>query len=232
MFPYAQSVTPAARTHMEAQLAFINDMSRSMCRTVQQFSDLNIQLAHTMLEEATQTSQQLMTANRPTEAMAAAANRAQPAVDKLRAYQQHLSRIAADTQVDLSRVAGEHVESTSRTAKALAEEVARATSEETERTLRSQQSAMEKFSDPFMRGMHGNGTAAQRNGSDGADGDGRRPAMHAGSRDGQASGADHAGGQSGGQSASQPATTAAAAQSAAQASSQGGRQSAGARKDG
>lgn len=149
MYPFSQSVTPAAKTHMEAQLSFFNDLSKSLFRTVQQYSDLNIQLAQTLLEEGTQTSQQVITSNRPTEAIAAAASHAQPAAEKLRAYQQHLSRIAADTHVDLSKVAEEHVQETSRTAKALADEVARVTSEETEKTLRSHQDAVEKFSDPF-----------------------------------------------------------------------------------
>src|ERR1700749_2408306 len=98
MYPFSQAVTPAAKTHMEAQLSFFNDMSKSLFRTVQQYSDLNIQLAQTMLEETTTTGQQMITAPRPTEVIAAAASHAQPAAEKLRAYQQHLSRIAADTQ--------------------------------------------------------------------------------------------------------------------------------------
>ncbi|SEN16377.1 phasin family protein [Duganella sp. CF517] len=155
MYPFSQSVTPAARTHLEAQLSFFNDMSKSLFRTVQQYSDLNIQLAQTLLEESTTTGQQFITANRPTEAIAAAAAHAQPAAEKLRAYQQHLSRIAADTQVDLSKVAEEHVQETSRTARALADEVARVTSEETEKNLRSQQDAVSKFTDPFMNQFDG-----------------------------------------------------------------------------
>ena len=128
MYPFSQSVTPAARTHLEAQLSFFNDLSKSLFRTVQQYSDLNIQLAQTLLEEGTTAGQRVITASRPTEAIAAAASRAQPAAEKLRAYQQHLSRIAASTQVELSNVAEEHVQETSRTAKALADEVARASS--------------------------------------------------------------------------------------------------------
>ncbi|ELX09305.1 hypothetical protein Jab_2c13700 [Janthinobacterium sp. HH01] len=150
MYPFSQTVTPAAKNHMEAQLSFFNDMSKSLFRTIQQYSDLNIQLAQTMLEESTTAGQHVITAHRPTEAFAAAAAHAQPAAEKLRAYQQHLSRIAADTQVDLSKVAEEHVQETSRTAKALADEVARVTSEETEKTLRSHQDAVERFSDPFV----------------------------------------------------------------------------------
>ncbi len=206
MYPFSQTVTPAAKTHLEAQLSFFNDLSKSVFRTVQQYSDLNIQLAQTLLEESTQAGQQVITAHRPTEALAAAAAHAQPTAEKLRAYQQHLSRIAADTHVDLSKVAEEHVQETSRTAKALADEVARVTSEETEKTLRTHQDAVDKFTDPFRtdgarqsRGNDGRGQPVQ-NGHSGAE-----------SRDG-----------------GQATQAQAAAQAAAQSSKQAG---AGARKE-
>ncbi|NGZ87276.1 TIGR01841 family phasin [Duganella aceris] len=150
MYPFAQSVTPAAKNHLEAQLSFFNDVSKSLFRTYQQYSDLNIQLAQTLLEESTSAGQHVITSHRATEAIAAVAQHAQPTAEKLRSYQQHLSRIAADTQVDLSNVTQEHVQETSRTAKALAEEVARVTSEETEKSLRNQKEAVDKFTDPFF----------------------------------------------------------------------------------
>ncbi len=188
MYPYSQSVTPAAKTHMEAQLSFFNDMSKSLFRTLQQYSDLNIQLAQTMLEESTKAGQQVITSHRPTEAFAAVAAHAQPAAEKVRAYQQHLSRIAADTQVDLSKVAEEHVQETSRTAKALADEVARVTSEETEKTMRSHQDALEKFSDPFTsyndgmrqsRGSEMRGTSTMQSaGQHGSDSQGNMQGGH------------------------------------------------------
>jgi phasin family protein len=162
MYPFSQSVTPAVRTHLEAQMAFINDMSKSLFRSFQQLCDLNIQLTQTMLEETAMTTQQLMTAERQTEVMGAAASRAQPATEKLRAYQQHISRVAADAQVELARVTEQHVQETSRTARALADEVARCASEETERNMRNQQENMRKFSDPFHTGSsqaRGNGSA-------------------------------------------------------------------------
>lgn len=161
MYPFSQSVTPAVRTHLDAQASFINDMSKSLFRSFQQLCDLNIQLTQTMLEETTMASQQLLTADRQTDVISAAASRAQPATDKLRAYQQHISRVAADAQVELARVAEQHVQETTRTARALADEVARVTSEETERNMRTQQETMRKFSDPFTQhgAQRGNGSA-------------------------------------------------------------------------
>jgi phasin family protein len=161
MYPFAQSVTPAVRSHLDAQISFMNDVSKSMFRSFQQMCDLNIQLAQTLLEEATLASHQIITHQRPTEALSAASVRAQPAAEKLRAYQQHISRVAADTQVELARVTEQHVQETTRTAKALADEVHRAASEETERGIRTQQETMRKFSDPFQHiaGARGNGGA-------------------------------------------------------------------------
>jgi len=156
MYPFTQHISPAAKNHMEAQLSFFNDMSKSMFRTVQQYSDLNIQLAQTMLEEGTQAGQQALTCHRPTDAFAAVAQHAQPTAEKLRAYQQHISRIAADTHVDLAKVAEEHVSETSRTARELADEVARVTSEETEKNMRVHQDTLRKFTDPFQNFADGN----------------------------------------------------------------------------
>jgi phasin family protein len=185
MYPFSQSVTPAARTHLEAQLSFFNDISKSLFRTFQQYSDLNIQLAQTLLEESTTTGHQLITANRPAEALAAAASHAQPAAEKLRAYQQHLSRIAADTQVDISKVTEEHVQETSRTARALADEVARVTSEETEKTIRSQQDAVSKFTDPFTRQGDSARSASEARGGQSLQSAGQNGAdSHAGSMQG------------------------------------------------
>jgi phasin family protein len=153
---------------MDAHMSFVNDISKSFFHSFQQVCDLNIQLAQTMLEETTLASQQAMSQSRPTEALSAASVHAQPAAEKLRAYQQHVSRVAADAQVDLARVTEQHVQETSRTAKALADEVQRAASEETERGLRTQQETMRKFSDPFQNtAARGNGGSASMQGANG-----------------------------------------------------------------
>jgi hypothetical protein len=159
MYPFPQSVTPAVRSHLDAQTAFLNDVSKSIFQSFQQVCDLNIQLVQTMLEESTIAGQQLFTADRHTNGLSAAAARAPAASEKLRAYQQHISKLAADAQVKLAKVAEEHVQNTTRTAQQLAEEVSRTASEETERGIRTQQETLRKFSDPFLQ--PGNGQASQ-----------------------------------------------------------------------
>jgi phasin family protein len=180
---FSQSVTPALRTHVDAQTAFMNDMSKSMFHSFQQMCDLNIQLVQTLVEESTLASQQMLSAERQSEVLSAVSARAQPATEKLRAYQQHLSRLAADAQVELARVTEQHAQNTSRTARALVDEVARSSAEETERSLRSQQEAMRNMTDPFARpngeaqASNGNGDAqrAQQSAQQATGGQGARP---------------------------------------------------------
>jgi len=162
VYPFPQSVTPAIRTHLDAQVAFLNDLSKSFARSLQKFSELNIQLSQTLLEESNIASQKLLTTDRPTEVINIAASRAQPAAEKLRSYHQHISRAVADTQVELARVTEEHVQETSRTARALADEVARAASQETEQNIRNQQEVLRNFRDPFQQAQQAGQAGYQR----------------------------------------------------------------------
>lgn len=204
MYPFSNQVTPAVRTHLDAQILFFNDVSKSLFRSFQQLCDLNIQLTQTMLEESTMAGQQLLTADRQTDVISAAASRAQPATDKLRAYQQHISRVAADAQVELSRVTEQHVQETSRTARALADEVARVANEETERNMRNQQETMRKFTDPFAHdgARRGNGSdarsgASMQSGQQGGQQGMSQADTHGGSQSGSMQGGSSSTGSSG-----------------------------------
>ena len=166
MYPYPQSVNPALRSHLDAQVAFFNELSQAMARSFQQVGQLNMQLTQALFEQATGIGQRLLTTDRPTDALSVAASRAQPATDTLRAYQQHLSQIASTTQVDLTHVVERHVPETSRTARALADDVTRATVQETNKSLRQQEEAVKNFRDPFEQtGKRGDKTGAQFQGN-------------------------------------------------------------------
>jgi phasin family protein len=161
MYPFPQSVNPSLRSHIEAQVAFFNELSQVMSRTFQQVGQLNMQLQQILCEEVANAGQRLLTIERPADAMSVAAAHAQPATDTLRAYHQHLSQLAASTQVDLTRVTEHHVQETSRTARALADDVTRAAAEETDKSMRQQEETIKSFRDPF----EGNGTRANKTGA-------------------------------------------------------------------
>lgn len=149
MFFFSQSDTPAVRAHLTAQTAFLNDLSKSLSRSFQEMCQLNIQLGQTLLEESATVGQHLLTSERPTDLLSVTAARAQPTTEKLRAYQQHLARVAADSQVEFSKVAEQHVQETSRTARALADKVASSAGEEADRAIRFHEESLKSFRDPF-----------------------------------------------------------------------------------
>ena len=184
MYPYSRSVTPAAKNHLEAQLAFFNGLWKSLFQSAQQFNDLNMQLAQGLLEESSITSQNLLTVERAEDAFQVAAASGQPAAEHLRKYQQQLSRLAADTQVELANVAEQHVNETSRTAKALAEEVARTASEETEKNVRKQQEAMQRIAEPFQSYHQNGANRDQQRGAQSRDGQSLQSAGQQGSQQG------------------------------------------------
>lgn len=164
MYPFSPAVTPAVRSHLESQVAFFNAMSQSLTRSVQQLCELNIRLGQTMLEEGNSAGQQWLTTENATDVFAIAASRAQPAADKLSSYQQHISRMMAEGQLDLARVAEQHSQVALRTARELADQVAQVAADETEKGIVKQQEIMKNFVDPFQQhaAAHGNHSVAAR----------------------------------------------------------------------
>lgn len=159
---FSQPVTPAVKAHMEAQFSLLTDMSQRLFDTAQKINELNIQVAQTVMEETINGAQQMMVARDPYEAISIASSQAQPAAEKVRAYQQHLSSIAAGTQVELAKTAESHLSETTRTATAVADEVARRASEETQKTTERQRAAMEKLTRPINKPGDGPSQAARK----------------------------------------------------------------------
>jgi phasin family protein len=159
MFTFSQPVNPVFRSYLDSQLAFFNALSTSLSASFQSICEANLKLSRTTLEETLGAGQRMLAAKNLTDVFGAAASGAQPASDKLRAYQQHLSRVAADTQVDLARVTQQHGEETSRTAHALADEVSRVATEESDRNTRQKEDFLKQFRDPFQQegAQHANG---------------------------------------------------------------------------
>jgi phasin family protein len=166
MYPFPQSVNPALRSHIDAQIAFFNELSQAMSHSFQQVCQLNMQLTQTLFEQAADAGQRLLASGRPIEAISDAASRAQPVTETLRAYHQHLSRLASATQVDLTQVTERHVQETSRTARALADDVTRAAVEETNKSMRQQEETAKNLRAPFQpEGGRGERTGTQFQGN-------------------------------------------------------------------
>ncbi len=144
-----QEVPPALKSHLDAQFSFAADLSKKMFDGIQRIGQLNVQVAQTVMEEAINSTHQLIESNTPTDYLSVAAAQVQPVAEKVRAYQQHLTNIAAGVQVELSKAAEAHVPETTRTAAAVAEEVVRRGAEETDKVTQRQKAVFEKLTKPI-----------------------------------------------------------------------------------
>jgi phasin family protein len=166
MLSFSKSFTPAAKSHMEAQLSMFTDLSKSIFNSAQKINELNIQVAQTVMEETVNNAHELIAAEDPADFLSIAASQAQPTAEKVRAYQQHLTDIAAGAQVDMAKTAENHVPETTRTAAALANEVAQRAAEETDKVTQRQKAAIDKLSNPINMSQDENRSAAARSGED------------------------------------------------------------------
>lgn len=147
----SETITPAVKSHLEAQLSFYNDITKRMFDSAQQIVELHLHLSQTFIDELMAASQQLLSAKDPAEFASIMATQTQPAVEKVRAYQQRLSSILAGTQAELTKAAETHMPETSRTAVAVADELMRKASEETEKATQRQKEVIERIGKPLHR---------------------------------------------------------------------------------
>ncbi|WP_308922214.1 phasin family protein [Janthinobacterium sp. J1-1] len=154
---FTNSISPALQAHLDAQLNFVTELSRKMFDTALRLNELNMRLAQELLEEAATANQRILTARGGSEAMSLAASHLQPGSDKLRQYQQKLSHLMADANVEMNRTAEAHLPEASRTAVAFADELVRKTAEETEKATRRQREMIANM----HVGAHSDGTGRQ-----------------------------------------------------------------------
>lgn len=143
------------KSHMEVQLSFINDLSRKMFDTAQRISQLNLNLAQDLVQEANTTNSHLVGARDVAEFASVATTQLHPAAEKLRNYQQQLTNVVANGNVELTRTAEQHLPEASRTAAAVADELVRKASEETEKATQRQRDAIDRMNESARRGVDG-----------------------------------------------------------------------------
>jgi phasin family protein len=160
MLLFNQQIPPSAKAHLESQFAFASEMSKQIFGAVQRFNELNIQIAQAAMQDSLQSTREVFSAQNPYDALSVAASQVQPAAERMRAYQQNLTDIAARTQVDLAKTAETHVPETSRTASAVADEVARRAAEETQKATQRQRAVLDKVASPIPKGDAGKGAGA------------------------------------------------------------------------
>jgi|SwirhirootsSR2_FD_contig_41_7270974_length_561_multi_1_in_0_out_0_1 phasin family protein len=150
MFYFNQpSVSPAVKSQLDTQFAFYSDLSKKMFEGVQKLNELNVQVATAVFEESLTSTKQLLSSTDRNEALSIAAGQAQPAAEKIRAYQHHVQSIFAETQASAAQTLESHMAKTVRATEAVVNEVAQKASEETAKVTQRQQEAMAKLTTPI-----------------------------------------------------------------------------------
>jgi phasin family protein len=144
MLRFSRPVTPAIQDYINAQCALLSEISKRAFQSAQKINELNIQVSTSVMEDTLKNVQQVFVAQDPYEAASILASQAQPVAEKLRDYQQKLTNIAANTQVELVKTAESHAPNASRTAAAVADEVARTAQEQTNQAVARQKAAIDK----------------------------------------------------------------------------------------
>jgi phasin family protein len=162
MFYFNQpSISPAAKSQIDAQFAFFSDLSKKMFEGVRKMNELNVQVATTVFEESLASTKQVLSSTDHNEAISIVAGQAQPAAEKIRAYQQHVHNIFAETQAGAAHTLESHIPKTVRATEAVVNEVAQKASEETAKATQRQQETMSKLTTPIKpnseRTIQGNG---------------------------------------------------------------------------
>jgi len=108
MFPFTQSVNLALRSHLDSQFAFFNDLSQSLSFAFQSVCQANIKLGRSMLEESLGAGRRMLINGHGSALAGTVLPDGKSATGHMHTYRQHISRIAAGSQVDLARVTAQH----------------------------------------------------------------------------------------------------------------------------
>ena len=139
MNSFVETISPAAKNHIEARIAYFNDVSLAMVQTMRQLAEVNLQFSRGWMQDSTQLLQKAL--QTPPAERANVPSPVEGVSQKLQAYQQQLVQIATDFQTTINKVAQEHVPQTTRTAAELAGVVTQKAAEQTDQQMRMQKAA-------------------------------------------------------------------------------------------
>lgn len=145
--------TPAYQSQINAQQAFISDLTSKVFEAAQKVTQLNLQLAQDMLEDLSTTHHQLLQAQGLAGLASAATSQAHPIAERLRNYQQNLTGVVAGANAELTRTAESHLPDLSRASSDVAEEVVKRASEEIDKASQRSREVVDKLDESARRGV-------------------------------------------------------------------------------
>ena len=145
MTSFVESISPAAKNHVEARLAYFNDLTLAMLQSTRELAELNLEFSRGWLQDSSAAMQKALLAS-PSERQATDAAPSVEAIrQKMQSYQQQLAQVASNFQNSINQLTQQHVPETARTASELAQAVTEKTVAQADQHLRKQQAAGEEI---------------------------------------------------------------------------------------
>lgn len=94
---------PPGRPGFDAQATFLTDLTRRAYDFARQLGELNLRLTQQLMEDAAETSRQVMACTNPVQAMTVALSASQPAMEHLYLFQQRFASLFSGMQAPPSR---------------------------------------------------------------------------------------------------------------------------------
>nr|WP_315259436.1 phasin family protein [uncultured Duganella sp.] len=121
MNSFVETLTPAARNHLEARVDYYTDLNQAVLQSLRQLSELNVQFGREWLEQSGSALRYNLLTPPSERAADNAPQQAGALLQKLQQYHQQLAQVATEFQAEINKVAQEHVPQAARTATELAD---------------------------------------------------------------------------------------------------------------
>ncbi len=162
MNSFVETISPAAKNHIEARLDYYKDLTFATLQSMRKLAEVNTRFSHAWLQDSTDALRTaLLTPPSAERGAAAITPSAETVAQKLQAYQQQLAQVGSDFQASINSVVQQHVPQTTRTATALADVVTQKATDQADQQLRAQKAAAKETADQASRFA----SAASRSGS-------------------------------------------------------------------
>lgn len=146
MNSFVETISPAAKEHIQARVAYFNDVALAMLESGRQLADANLRFGRDWLTTSTDTWRTAVFTP-AAERQADVVPTVESVTQKFQAYHQQVVQISSNFQTTINDIAKQHVPQTARTATALAEVVSQKAAVETDQQIRLQQTAGKEILD-------------------------------------------------------------------------------------
>jgi len=146
MNSFVETISPAAKNHVEARIDYFSDLTLAALQSVRQLSDVNLQFGRDWLQASTEACRTALLTP-PGERTAGDVPGADQLMQKLQGWQQQVNQVATDFQASINQVVQQHAPQTARTASELAVAVTQKAAAQADQQLRTQKAMTKEIHD-------------------------------------------------------------------------------------